>query len=107
MLQKPDKAPVEIEVTDEYIAWSKDVAVYHNVTGATSTHIQTNTIYFKDIEYLRVKDDNTSRFEIVFINKATKKENIIFLYDKDYAIQGYSAIKCMTEKAKNNPENMY
>lgn len=105
LLQEPDKAPVSIVVTDEYIAWSKDAAVYHKVTGATTRQNQQNTIYFKDIEDLRVVYD--TYYKIRFINKANKTSHAIVIADKDYAIQGCSAIKCMIELSKSNSDGLY
>lgn len=108
MLQNPKQAPIDVIVSDEYILWNKDVSVYHNVTGATTVHNQQNTIYFKDIEELRLIDDNKpNTFEIRFINKANQKTYIIELHDKDYAIQGYSAIKCMMDSVKKNSDGLY
>ncbi len=107
MVQKSKLAPVQISVTDEYITWSKDVAVQNYMSGATTTHLFNNTIYFRDIERLRVIDDDSGRTEIRFINKANKSEHTIFLYDKDYAIQGYSAIKCLIELNKTNSNGKY
>ena len=97
MLQKANKVPKEIQVTEECITLTYDKDIHHHVTGGTTTHTQHKTVYFKDIEKLRVIHDNSGRYEIRFYNKAIRKKDIIFLYDKDYAIQGYSAIKCMIE----------
>jgi hypothetical protein len=105
VLQKPNRAPKGIVVTDEYIAWSKDVAVFHTVTGATSTHDFKNVIYFKDIENLRLIYDRSSKI-IAFINKANGTKHDIYLSDEDYAIQGYSAIKCMIEKNKSKSDEL-
>lgn len=103
-LQKSDKAPISIKVTDEYISCSKHVTQYNFFTDATSTSYRTETIYFKDIKDLRVVRDNSRRYEIRFKNSANNTNNIIFLYDYNYAIQGYSAIKCMIELGKNKTD---
>lgn len=103
MLQKPNKAPSEIIVTDEYISYSKPTDIYHNVTGATTTHLLQNTIYFKNIENLRVENKkHTSKYVILFSNKVNRTKQVIIIYDKDEVTKGYSAIKCMVDIAKSN-----
>ena len=102
MLQKENKIPVDIQVNDECITLTYDKDINHHITGGTTTHTQHNTIYFRDIEKLRIVHDNSGRFEIRFYNKATKNKFIVFLYDKNYAIQGVCAINCMIRKQKAN-----
>ena len=107
MSQRPDRAPASIEVTDEAIFLTKDESIYHNITGETTVHTKKTAIYFNKIEKLRVVDDNTKRTEIRFYYPASDMTHIVFLYDKDLAIEGYSAIKCMIEKAKKRNDGMY
>jgi hypothetical protein len=107
-LQNPKKAPLEITVTDESIVWLVNQDVHHNVTGATTSHTMQNTLYFKDIEALRlVKDNKPHTYEIRFINRANRKTYIISLRDQDYALQGYSAIKCLMGSVNKNPNTLY
>ena len=100
LVQKANKVPKEIIVSDESIFLSYDKDLHHHITGGTTTHTWNSAIYFQDIQELRIVHDNSGRYEIRFYNKATKKNMIIFLYDKDYAIQGVCAINCMIKRQK-------
>lgn len=101
LVQKANKVPKGISVTDECIYLSYDKDVNHHITGGTTTQTWNSAIYFQDIQKLRIVHDNSGRYEIRFYNKATKTKMIIFLYDKDYAIQGVCAINCMIKKQKS------
>jgi hypothetical protein len=93
--------PASIEVTDEAIFLNTAESTIHNVAGPTTVHSRSTAIYFEHIENIRLIDDgNTERFEIYFFYTANKTTYKIFLYDKNIAIEGYSALKCMIEKAK-------
>ena len=100
-VQRPDKAPYAVEVTNEYIETGKTLDINHHVMGTTTSRQTSNRIYFKDIADLRVIH-KWSRYEIRFVNRANRFTTLIFLSDKEYAIQGYSAIKCMVDQAKAN-----
>jgi len=44
LLQRPDKAPNEISVTNEFISWSNDESHYDLWTGVTTVKLNKNTI---------------------------------------------------------------
>lgn len=98
--QRKAYVPAYIKVTDEAIFFDKDESSFHGITGATTVHSKRTALYFDKIEKLRLVDDNTRRFEIRFYYVPTKETHTIFLYDKELGIEGYSALKCMIEKAK-------
>lgn len=99
--QRADLVPASIKVTDEAVFFNNDESTFHNVTGATTVHSKSSAIYFEKIENLRLVDDgNTKRFEIYFFYTGNRITYKIFLYDKDLAIEGYSALKCMIDQAK-------
>jgi len=102
LIQKANKVPKSISVTDECILLSYDKDVNHHIMGTTTTQTWNSAIYFRDIQKLRIVHDNSGRFEIRFYNKATRKNLIIFLYDKEYAIQGVCAINCMIKKQQSD-----
>ena len=90
-----NKSPNYVEVTDEYIRWDKVLA--HPGYYVTTYSKKAHTLYFKNISKL-VLVSKKGHYEIRMFNKASGDVDMIFLYDKDLAIRGYSAIKCMMDK---------
>jgi hypothetical protein len=102
-LQEADRAPNQIIVTDEYIDWIKE-GVNRNMLDVPRGESLHNTVYFNKIINLSIIHP-TKRYIIKFINTTSNREHVIVLYDKDIAEQGYSAIKCMMDAAKDRSQD--
>jgi len=98
ILLKQSPVPSDVTVTDETFAWSYDTYDYDEWTGNTTSR-RLFKFFYEDIYDMRVVHDNSGRFEIRFKSKTSKDTYMIFLYDKQHAIQGYSAINCMIESS--------
>jgi len=96
------KSPGYVEVTDESIAWDKG----YEVPGAfvSAYRVTKHVLYFKNINKLELVSKK-GHYEIRMFNKASGDVDMIFLYDKDLAIRGYSAIRCMMDKLSTNNDD--
>ncbi len=97
--QRAKEAPNELEITDKYIAWSKQKSKSGYWTYSRGTVTLSNTVYYDMISELRLIRYK-KHYEIIIISKSTKTKYKIILWDKELAIEGYSAIKCMIEQTK-------
>ena len=93
-------APNDLEITDESIAWGKQ-KTKDNFWVGKSTLILNNSIYFDMMEKLCMRK-NGGKYEIIFTSKSSGKKYAIKLRDFEQAVEGYSAIQCMIDKAKPN-----
>ena len=95
-----EHSPNTIEVTEELMTWNKEQVssgdFWTGDNGNTTVSLA-NTVYFESIIDLKVITKR-GRYEIRFTNKANGKEYIVFLMDKDLAMEGYHAIDCMMKK---------
>ena len=97
--QREKEAPNELEITDKYIAWSKQKSKSNMWSYSRSTVTLSNTVYYDMISDLRLIR-NKRHYEIIIISKSSKTKYKIILWDKELAVEGYSAIKCMIEQSK-------
>ena len=97
-LLKQSPVPKMVDVTDKLMSW--DYGTYYHDSWSSTTQQRYFTFFFEDIYDMRVVHDNSGRYEIRFRSRTSKNTYIIFLWDKQIAIEGYSAINCMIESTK-------